>query len=190
MSFARRPKSGQNLDRRVWVNRMKTADGLAAIVLIAVAAAASGQSPIEQARKDELAFVPRDDPAMRQAFIKARKSLDLFLNLVEGRPPYLRSPSVKVDIAEGEQVEYFWISSFTRMGDRFSGLINNQPRLVKNVKSGQAYEFTKSQIVDWMFIDARNNRMTGNHTACALLTREPPEQAAAFKRQYGLECEP
>ncbi len=169
---------------------MKTAGGLATIVLIAIAAAASGQSAIEQARKDELAVVPRDDPAMGQAFVKARKSLDQFLTLVEGRPPYLRSPSVKVGIADGEQVEYFWISSFTRQGDRFSGLVSNQPRLVKNVKSGQAYEFTKSQIVDWMFIDARNNRMMGNYTACALLTREPPEQVAAFKRQYGLECEP
>ncbi|MGO8056000.1 DUF2314 domain-containing protein, partial [Rhizobium leguminosarum] len=64
--------------------------------------------------------MPKDDPAMGQAFVKARKSLDQFLTLVEGRPPYLRSPAVKVGITEGGQVEYFWISSFNRKGNRFS----------------------------------------------------------------------
>jgi len=31
--------------------------------------------------------------------------------------------------------------------------------------------------------------MMGNFTACALLTRETPESAAAFKARYGLVCD-
>ena len=32
--------------------------------------------------------------------------------------------------------------------------------------------------------------MIGNYTSCALLKREPPQQAAAFMKQYGLSCDP
>jgi hypothetical protein len=31
--------------------------------------------------------------------------------------------------------------------------------------------------------------MRGNYTACPLLKREPKEQARAFIKQYGLDCE-
>jgi hypothetical protein len=39
-----------------------------------------------------------------------------------------------------------------------------------------------------MHVDVLKRKMYGNFTACALLTREPPQQAAEFRRRYGLEC--
>jgi hypothetical protein len=32
--------------------------------------------------------------------------------------------------------------------------------------------------------------MIGNYTACAIIKHEPIEDAEAFKRQYGLSCDP
>ena len=126
---------------------------------------------------------------MARAFEKARASLDQFLELVRTAPAYVQSPGVKVGISAGEPVEYFWIARVVQRGERFSGLITNQPRFVKTVRMGQSYEFGRSQIVDWMYTDARTNKMIGNFTPCALLTREPPDQAAAFRHQYGLDCD-
>lgn len=37
--------------------------------------------------------------------------------------------------------------------------------------------------------DTSTNRMHGNFTACALLTKEPPEQRKDFMKQYGLRCD-
>jgi uncharacterized protein YegJ (DUF2314 family) len=156
---------------------------------MSVCIAALGQTVLEKAQKDELSFVPKDDPTMARAFAKARESLDQFLTLLLDAPPYMQSPGVKVGISDGNRVEFFWISNVAQKGEKFSGLINNQPRSVKSVRMGQNYEFGRAQIVDWTFVDARSNKMIGNFTACALLTREPPDQAAAFRRQYGLDCD-
>ena len=169
---------------------MARSSGLvAATILVSVCVSALGQTVLDKAQKDELSFVPKDDPAMARAFERARASLDQFLVLLRGAPPYMRSPGVKVGISDGDRVEYFWISNVVQNGEKFSGLINNQPRSVKSVRMGQNYEFGRSQIVDWTFVDTRSNKMIGNYTACALLTREPPDQAAAFRRQYGLDCD-
>ena len=40
-----------------------------------------------------------------------------------------------------------------------------------------------------MHLEPAKNRMHGNFTACALLSKEPPKEAEAFKKQYGLRCE-
>ena len=40
-----------------------------------------------------------------------------------------------------------------------------------------------------MHLEPAKNRMHGNFTACALLTKESPKDAAAFKKQYGLSCD-
>ena len=167
----------------------RTSHALAALLLLSACVAALGQTALDKAQRDELSFVPKDDPAMARAINKARTSLDQFLVLMRDAPTYMRSPAVKVGISEGDQTEFFWIAKVVQEGDRFTGLITNHPRLVKRVRMGQSYEFSRPQIVDWMFVDARNNKMIGNYTACALLTREPPDQAAAFRRQYGLDCD-
>jgi uncharacterized protein YegJ (DUF2314 family) len=96
---------------------------------------------------------------------------------------------VKVGIREGKNTEYFWVNELATAGDDFTGKINNEPRMVKSVKLGQAYKFSKSQIVDWTYLDRPNRKMAGNFTACALLSKEPPAEAEAMKKRYGLSCE-
>jgi uncharacterized protein YegJ (DUF2314 family) len=94
-----------------------------------------------------------------------------------------------VGISEADDVEYFWITDFGEEGDGFRGVITNTPRLVKRVESGQVYRFKRSEIVDWVYRDSQKNKMYGNFTACALLSREAPAQAAEFRKQYGLDCD-
>jgi uncharacterized protein YegJ (DUF2314 family) len=59
---------------------------------------------------------------------------------------------------------------------------------VKTVKARDTHGFARADIVDWLYIDRPRRRMHGNFTACALMTREPPKEAAALRKQLGLAC--
>ncbi len=130
-----------------------------------------------------------EEPAMREAFQKARATLDEFLAAAarpkEGTSDY----ALKVAISDGKNTEFFWVNAFSRQGGRFAGTLNNEPRLVKKHRFGERIEFLRDQIADWVYIDGSERRMVGNFTACALLTKEPPSEAAQFKKRYGLRCD-
>lgn len=129
-----------------------------------------------------------EEPAMREAFDKARASLDDFLHKAKAPPANTTGYAVKVGISDGRNIEYFWINQFAEKADGYSGQVNNKPRLVRNVKYGQNYVFSKAQIVDWVYFDLAQRRMQGNFTACALLTKEAPAEREAMKKRFGLEC--
>jgi uncharacterized protein YegJ (DUF2314 family) len=150
---------------------------------------AGAQTPIKKAERDELFFVPTADPAMERAFGKARATLDNFLRMASAPAPGTSDYSVKVALSEGKNTEYFWVSDFERSGEKFTGRLANEPRIVKKYKSGQRFEFPRNLIVDWTYIDASRKKMFGNFTACALLTREPPEEARKFRERFGLDCD-
>lgn len=141
------------------------------------------------AREEPLAFMADDHPAMKRAFAKARAGLDGFLELAAKKPPEMGRFAVKVGISEGKETEYFWITDFSQNGERLAGKIGNTPQMVRTVKLDQTYEFTKDQIVDWLYLDRPKRKMVGNFTYCALLTSEPPAQAEAARRRFNLDCE-
>lgn len=147
------------------------------------------QSIVEQAARDEIVYMAKEEPAMRKAFTKAKATLDDFLKLASNPSDNTSSHALKVAISDGRNTEYFWVRSFSGSGDAFTGILNNEPRLVKKHKFGERIAFTRSQIADWTYTDNQKQQMMGNFTACALLTKQAPEQAAVFKRQYGLSCD-
>jgi len=148
---------------------------------------AAAQTFMEKAERDELSFVRRDDPDMEAAKRAARATLQDFLTLARTPRPSTSGFAVKVAVRDRSNVEYFWVIPFKQEGARFSGRIDNTPRLVKSVKLGQSFVFAEPDIVDWLYVD--QGRMRGNYTACAILKREPPDQAEAAKKRFGLECE-
>lgn len=125
---------------------------------------------------------------MREAFRKARATLEEFLSAAERPRQGTSDYALKVAISDGRNTEYFWVNSFSRQGSQFNGTLNNEPRLVKKHKLGERIIFSREQIADWTYIDRASRQMVGNFTACALLTKERPAQAEEFKKQYGLQC--
>ena len=153
-----------------------------------LSAAAFAQSITERAEKDQTINMESEEPAMRQAMEKAQATLDDFLVKAKQPAAGTSAYALKVAIREGRDTEYFWVNEFTWADSSFTGRINNEPRVVMNLKVGQIYKFTRSQIVDWTYIDEKAQRTFGNFTACALLSKEPPAQAEEFKRRHGLVC--
>ena len=151
---------------------------------------ASSESLNDRVKRGEVSTMPSSSPAMAAAFRKAQATLDDFLKIAGDPPAGAASFALKVRISEEQRREYLWVAPFHPEPGGFSGKLDNQPRLVRNVRAGQELKFKRSDVVDWMYYDASKKRMYGNFTACAQLTREPPQDQVKFKAKYGLECEP
>lgn len=162
---------------------------LCTVALIAAAAPVLAQSIVERAARDEITYMASEEPAMREAFRKARATLDDFLSAAARPKEGTTGYALKVAISDGRVTEYFWVNSVSPRDNRFIGTLNNEPRVVKKHKLGEQIEFSREQIADWIYIDRTKGQMVGNFTACALLTKEPPAQAEEFKRRYGLQCD-
>jgi uncharacterized protein YegJ (DUF2314 family) len=157
------------------------------LLLCAVAATqASGQTLQQKLDRDQTLWIPDGDPDMAAAMRKARATLAEFLALADAPRPSTSLFAVKVGIRANEHVEYFWIGPFTHANGRFSGKIDNEPELAKNVKLGDTITFGEDEIVDWLYLEDR--RVRGNFTGCVLFRREPREQAEAVIAKYGMDC--
>jgi uncharacterized protein YegJ (DUF2314 family) len=162
--------------------------GTIAVVLASLAASPiAAQTVTEKGERDEIAIVAKSDPVMAAAMRKARAELPGFLAIAAAPKPGMEAFAVKVAIRESSDAEYFWIDPFTSSGRQFSGVINNEPRMVHSVKLGQTITFDLSEVVDWMYID--NGEMKGNYTACALLTSAPAQEVEEFKKRFRLNCD-
>lgn len=155
---------------------------IAALAVIAVAA--SAPSALAQ---NNFATVSNDDPYMAIAKQKARETLPGFLALAKTPRPSTEGFSIKVGIRDRGHTEFFWITPFEQKDGKFSGVINNEPRNVRNVSYGERITFSEADIADWLYFDS--GRMKGNYTGCAIMKHEPAKMRDAFKKRYGLECD-
>ena len=135
--------------------------------------------------EDGLLHMADSDPAMQKAFQKARATLPQFLQEM-AKPKGSTNHVVKIGLKHQGGTEYLWLGELKVKGDAFSGVIDNTPVYLKQ-KSGDRVSFKRSDVVDWMYVDAQG-RLVGNFTACALMSKEPPAKAKAFAEQYGLNC--
>jgi uncharacterized protein YegJ (DUF2314 family) len=157
-------------------------------VAVVVPEPSPGQSLLDHASRDTTSRVKKDDEDMAAAIRKARQTLPEFLALIREPRPTITSYAVKIGIPYSEGTEFFWMSPLELRKDDIIGRINNTPRHATSVKRGQRIIFKEKDIVDWLYREA--GWMYGNFTACALVKREPPDQAKAFMQKFGIECEP
>jgi uncharacterized protein YegJ (DUF2314 family) len=163
-----------------------TRDLILALILALCATPGGAQTISDKARRDEVVKVPQDDPDMASAMRNARATLPNFLALARAPPPSTTSFSVKVAVSDGSLTEYFWVVQFEGKGGQYSGRVNNRPRTVHNVTFGQVITFPESDIVDWTYLEGK--KMKGGYTTCAIMKREPRDEASAFAKQFGLDC--
>jgi uncharacterized protein YegJ (DUF2314 family) len=174
------------------LGRVVTSTGYAILLGAAVAIGLTAdpvcsQTIMQKVERDEVAIVAKNDPVMADAMRRARATLSDFLALATAPKPNMENFAVKVALHQDNDAEYFWIDPFTNDNGKFSGRINNKPDMIRNVKLGQIITFDQAEIVDWMYMDG--DKMRGNYTACALLKSAPKDEAAEFKKHFGLECD-
>ena len=126
--------------------------------------------------------------AMRQATEKAQATLDEFLVKAQRLPAGTKAYAVRVGVQEGRDTEYFWVDEFSWSDGTFLGRINDEPRLVKNIKPGQMHRFSRLDIVDWTYTDENSGKTFGNFTACLPSSQQPPVDGSKVKRGKDLGC--
>lgn len=114
-----------------------------------------------------------DEKEMDRAIATARKRTNEFLAVLKAKDA--DSFSVKAPITDDNGTEHFWITDVTYADGEFSGLIGNDPGIVKNVKMGQPWKVAAAEISDWMFM--RGEMIHGGFTIDPLLETYPKEQA-------------
>jgi uncharacterized protein YegJ (DUF2314 family) len=141
-------------------------------------------SPVKEAvpGKEKVISVLSEDKEMNAAIGKARGSLAAFWKSYDAPAANESDHALKVAISANGNTEHFWLTRIKREGEKYSGLISNQPQSVKTVKMGQRYEFTADMVSDWTF--KRNGKLVGNETMRVLLPRMPEEQAAVYRQMY------
>lgn len=134
--------------------------------------------------------VPDTDPVMQAAFKQGKATLKKYLALAKGnKNPNLMVFAVKVKFVDGKKSEHMWVTPFEFKGPaKFSGRLNDIPRVVGNVKHEQQVNFGTAEIADWMYYDQSQHKMYGNYTTCARLSKARPKDVADVKRIYGLDC--
>lgn len=132
--------------------------------------------------QDKTVTVSPGDPEMNAAIARARSEVDDFIKIMQGGN---RQVSVKVGIEDHGKVEHFWLKDVTYENGIFSGLIDNEPEIVRNTAMGRKVSVKKEEISDWLYI--QDGRMMGNYTLRAALKKMPDKEAAAIRKQVGWE---
>ncbi|MBI5129168.1 MAG: DUF2314 domain-containing protein [Rhodopseudomonas palustris] len=161
---------------------------LAAVGLLLSALPPAGAGNLlDRVERDELRYVPDDDPAMQAAIAKARATLPDFLAKAARPRINQRTFALKVEVrlADGRS-EFLWVTRFANQGDDFIGVVDNEPRLVPTLKRGGYLVFKRDEIADWLYLEG--DRMVGNFTLCAM-TAAVPEDRRIAREQFGLACD-
>lgn len=158
----------------------KTAKGFAEILDAARRAGLTASSP-----ESSLRYLALNDRMMSAAVQSARDSLPGFLALARRPGPNMERFAVKIALLGDGGPDYFWISPFAHVGERFIGQVNNATSTLAGLKKGCSITFGRHDIVDWMYMDA--GMMKGNYSARAILKAALPRDRDAFKRRFGLE---
>jgi uncharacterized protein YegJ (DUF2314 family) len=133
----------------------------------------------------------KEPATMRAAFSKARESLNSFLEIAAKRPAGTTTFQLKIAVSDVRGTEYIWIKDFVPNDDTFSftGVVDNEPRLIRKYAFGEKIRFYRFHIVDWSYKNEETKKLTGNFTACVLLGRESREKGEELKARYGFQCE-
>ena len=134
-------------------------------------------------RKPETLTSKYDEKKMEQAIADARSTFDEFLARFRSPQSGDEDFHVKVRVEDKNGAEHFWVSDLKLDSEPYSGKIADEPGIVKKVKFGQEYTFTRSEISDWMYM--AKGKMQGNYTLRVELESMPPKEADALKKKIG-----
>lgn len=146
------------------------------LLVFLLAGLANGCSP----KEDKPINIAEDDPEMLAAIAKARGTLPQFWEIFDKREHSESDFSLKGKITDKHGTEFFWLTDIERKDGQLSGIVNNDPDIVKNVKFGQRIPISEADIADWLYM--RDGKMVGNYTLRVLFKQMPKEEVAKYKQ--------
>jgi uncharacterized protein YegJ (DUF2314 family) len=129
--------------------------------------------------QDKVVMVNADDSEMSAAMAAARSKVAEFWRRLDKPADGETGFSVKVPVTDPNGTEYFWLTNLSLAGGKVAGTIDNDPNIVKTVRTGQRIEMAQDSVVDWLYM--RDGKMYGNYTVRPLLKTMDPAEAQQLK---------
>jgi uncharacterized protein YegJ (DUF2314 family) len=140
----------------------------------------------EQRDENEIVWINDSEPAMANAILKARETLNDFLALKASPPDGASDFKIKVRLEAGGEVEHFWVTPFRVTETGFEGTIANDGEVLKQIRYGQKISFDQSMVSDWGYV--MDGKQIGSFTICVLFENMPKDEADYYRRNYGFQC--
>jgi uncharacterized protein YegJ (DUF2314 family) len=115
---------------------------------------------------DPTIAVPENDPRVAAATVEAMAPWSEFTAAFES-PKAGDHFAIKTDFREGNQVEWMWITVEKIEGAHVTGVVDNEPSMVKNVSMGQRVTIDKGRVADWLIIE-RPKHLRGGYSISVL----------------------
>jgi uncharacterized protein YegJ (DUF2314 family) len=155
------------------MNRTAVSILLAEVLAVSVVACSERE-------RDQVVHVAPDDPEMLGAIAHARSRLPAFWQVFERPEGGESNFALKVLVTDKADAEYFWATGIARRDGKILGTIDNDPKIVGNVKFGERIEIPEGDISDWLYM--RNGKMVGNHTVKPLFKRMPASEVERIRK--------
>ena len=148
----------------------------------------NGMKVIEREEEPDIYQVKDEDKAMNNAIATARQSLHMFKDALNSGADSLQSFSLKVryDAPDGYG-EHIWLNEVSLKDGVYSGIVNNVPDVITEVKFGDTVTVNNDHISDWMYL--ANNKLRGGYTLRAIMEKMSPEERKKMQEQSGFIIE-
>ena len=148
---------------------------LLAFVLASFAAGCERESATKKWEREQNYSEPGDDPRFKAAEAEARRRWPEFVVAFSKREPNV-AYAVKAKFTDGQTNEWMWVQVKSITGNTVTGVLDNEPIDVKNVRVGQTVTKTLAEIDDW--IVGRDGRIAqGGFTTKAMEQIEAERRA-------------
>lgn len=131
--------------------------------------------------------VQKEDKGMTAASKKANETITRFKEALQSKKPEAGYFALKTRFETDNGGEHIWVSKIELKDDKYFGVIDNLPTLVKNVKVGDTIQIANDNISDWMYIE--DKKLRGGYTIRLLRNRMTEPERKKFDEQNGLIIE-
>lgn len=169
-------------------SRMVMAACVAATLLMACNNNDSGMKVIQREKEPDIYEVKEEDKVMNNAIATARQTLHLFKDALNSGADSLQSFSLKVryDAPDGYG-EHIWLNEVSLKDGVYTGIVNNEPNVITQVKFGDTVTVNPDDISDWMYL--ANNKLRGGYTLRAIMEKMSPAEREKMQEQSGFVIE-
>lgn len=148
---------------------------------------ALAREDLQPAAEPQVFNIDQHNTAMKRAVHQARRTVGVFLQAL-GHPAAGQTDfEVKKPFVQNGVVEHLWLSNVTFTGNRFHGVVDNIPHLIKGLKMGDRVSVDPDEISDWAFV--QSGRLIGGYTIRVLYSELSPQGREALQKEARFRIE-
>ena len=138
--------------------------------------------PVGQEGLSNVALISDEDALMNAARARARATFATFkADLAAHRPN--SHYSVKLRFQDGDAVEHLWVDRLSYENGALTGIVDNEPVHVTNVRLGDRVSLTDDRVSDWLIL--HDGKYRGGFTIRYYRDKLTPSEQKTFDSQMG-----